>query len=685
MVSPIMTVGGKPLTIAGKLALLFASAAAAAPTQPAGPMPESGLSGWWDSSSLAPSTGITTLADKSSAGVTANTGGVAASLVPHVAGLLPGLYVEGVPYAAPYNYGYVHPIVSDYAINAANVKVGAGGAFTVFLAWSRANLRQPGAVTSNAAVTLLSIGGTPVLGMTANGDGTDVLKLFPSGAAVAGGVLELRHTHSARVVFSGSTVDVWLDGTKVISGAANSLSLGATASMSLLNAAGCIFHEAAAWGHTLSSSEHAALTAYAVRWPLGPRRALFGVVMGQSNASKMIDLSSNHIVAKRVAYLTGSLSANLFARSGSNGNITAGATIWSGSVLYTTNEPGTFLDSTTGAGNVSAWPLGGQGLQFKAAIDSLTADQRANLHYVAFFWSESMGAGLSYANKATCLAAHKRAFALIRSTIGKSAAELPVLLIDPLPSGNDAGQQTLREVFADLVADVSQNCAFMLAQAGDAVGENDPWDAATGLESGPGNGSHRDANGEVRYARRFAIPVARAALAASIAAGKSDPVMAVDPSIPQTGGPKIATAQYEGGTSVLVTVLHDGGTDLAVPLRAALGVGWELMDGVSDSVAGTPGAPGTRIKATACTRVSATQLRLTLASVPAHPAKAKLYYNYGSSLDASVYAVIGEGNAVTDNFASITLPAGWRIGADLGVNDQPNNPLQATTYGIPLS
>jgi hypothetical protein len=91
------------------------------------------------------------------------------------------------------------------------------------------------------------------------------------------------------------------------------------------------------------------------------------------------------------------------------------------------------------------------------------------------------------------------------------------------------------------------------------------------------------------------------------------------------------------------------------------------------------------IPATSCAKVDTEHVRVVWASAPAHPAKALGFYVYGSGLDASNYAIIGRNNAVTDNFGSVPLAAGWRIGTDLGAAEQVNNPLQATTYGIPLS
>ena len=97
------------------------------------------------------------------------------------------------------------------------------------------------------------------------------------------------------------------------------------------------------------------------------------------------------------------------------------------------------------------------------------------------------------------------------------------------------------------------------------------------------------------------------------------------------------------------------------------------MDGGSNA------APGTIRTATACARVDATHLLVTLGSALTSPsANCSLFYPYGSTR-------IYRGNAVTDNAATITRPADWDIGADLGSSWDMNMAIQATTTPIMLS
>ena len=157
-------------------------------------------------------------------------------------------------------------------------------------------------------------------------------------------------------------------------------------------------------------------------------------------------------------------------------------------------------------------------------------------------------------------------------------------------------------------------------------------------------------------------------------------------------GPSVASAQLNG-TTLTITIQHDGGTDLVVPLLASQGVGWALMDG------GTIAAPGNIILATACTRVSATALNVTLANAPTNShTSCRLFYPWGGSYSSvQPHTEIGRGCAVTDNYASVAKPAGFDINIALGSGWAPNMPIcppmtltgtgsdAVAEYGIALS
>jgi hypothetical protein len=163
-------------------------------------------------------------------------------------------------------------------------------------------------------------------------------------------------------------------------------------------------------------------------------------------------------------------------------------------------------------------------------------------------------------------------------------------------------------------------------------------------------------------------PAARGVLASS----GGDTITAIPSGVPSVG-PHITHAYRQSNTVIIVTVAHNAGTDLVVPLQAANGVGWAVMDGGSNAL------PGTIRTATACARVDATHLQITLGSaLTSASAGCSLFYPYGNTW-------IYRGNAVTDNSATVARPAGWDIGADLGSSWDFNLPLQATTTPIILS
>jgi len=151
-----------------------------------------------------------------------------------------------------------------------------------------------------------------------------------------------------------------------------------------------------------------------------------------------------------------------------------------------------------------------------------------------------------------------------------------------------------------------------------------------------------------------------------------DSITAIPSGVPSVG-PTITHAYRQSNTVIIVTVAHDAGTDLIVPLQAANGVGWAVMDG------GNEASPGTVRTATACARVDATHLQVTLGSaLTSASSGCLLFYPYGNTW-------IYRGNAVTDNSASVERRAGWNIGADLGSGWDWNLPLQATDTPIQLS
>jgi hypothetical protein len=174
-----------------------------------------------------------------------------------------------------------------------------------------------------------------------------------------------------------------------------------------------------------------------------------------------------------------------------------------------------------------------------------------------------------------------------------------------------------------------------------------------------GDPDHRDIPDNQRFGQLAAPLVARVVLANS----GGDTITEIPAGIPTMGGPVVTKVYRQSNTILVVTVQHDCGTDLIVSAntQAPLGSGWAVMDG------GTVASPGTIVKATACVRLNNTQLQITLAQALVNPsANCRLFYPYGTYM-------MGRGNAVYDNLSTLTPPAGWNIGADLGIPLTTNN------------
>ena len=669
-----LTTAGKLLLTASGKAVLFATAGVAVPPPPAPPLPAvsllstvAGMSAWWDAGTttdVLAGAGYVSLRDKTGNGLALGaTGGVGSSYGPRLVGTLGGI---GYPRGAP-NYSVQLPTSDPAGGWAASVPVAANGDLTVFLAWSRPNLLQVTGPT-NTPAPLLAINGTTVLDMTATPAGTgDTLRLFPNGTVRTGGSLTIRHTHSARVVFASGLVDVWLDGAKVIAGAASGITLSGTAAVALLPGAGCWLHEAGTWPRALSAADQAQLTLCAGRWPGSDRRAANGFLIGQSNAGYFISSAVAFApLSQGICYWTGHLSSSIIGNGA--------GTLFSGQGVYgagTIVNDALFLQNA-GDNNPATWAYGANGRTFAATVAATSAADMVDLTYIAWMWSESDSLNFTYADKTVYEAAIRRAFQLIRATCGRTAAQLPVLMIDAMPFQPGPGCQMHREVSANIAADAAMNVSYMLDLSTDAIGLPDTVDTATGLEAGPGDGAHSDNPTFQGWAQRMALPIAAAVLLAE-AARTSDLSTALPSGIVPRNGPRVVSAHYEGSTSVLVTLTHNNGTDLRLPLRAALGIGWSVMDG------GTETTPGAIVLATAAVRVDATHIRLTLASALTNAGTAHLYYGRGNNIDpVTKYRIIGRGNAVTDNYSATAL-------AGLGVPVQPDMPLGSTKYGMLLT
>ncbi len=607
--------------------------------------------------------------------------------VPRVNGYLGA---AGAPDTGIVNYG--PSLDPDWGLTHPGFELGSDVAWTRYLVWTRPNWRQGTYYVNNDPIPLIQTtagAGTTVL-QADSGEGSN-LTLFPSSASevVLSNTLARRHSHAIILRNTpGEGVDVWLDGAQVAAGVVNPTTASANAQVLFLHdgtvqgSAQCWFHEAANWERALNAAEIATLIAAQERWTLGARKGVNLLVMGQSNAAWFINAGGPLALAQGAAWYLGAAAYGFTAAISGSYLAPNRYSVISGHPISNSSPPlfppgvanGTFLTNPGDGSDPLTWS---GGPDFFALSDYLTGSQavvssvdESDIAFLVWPWSEQ-DSTMPYANKALYEGTVLRLLSLTRSLLGRSAASLPLLAWNAIPYETDDGVQMVRESMADMAAEAANNVIVFAAQTADSNPLNSSYNATNGLFTG-GDPEHRDEPDLLRYGRIGAHAAGRAAAANGLA----DSIPAVElplTGLPIKGGPQIAHVHRMSDTEMILTITHDAGNDLIVPLQAANGAGFAVMDG------GSVASPGPIIPAIAATRVDANHISVTL-SAPMKNASPEIlfFYPYGSKQ-------IGRGDAVTDNFNSIAPPTNWNIGNDLGAAWSFNFPLQATTYPITLS
>lgn len=670
-----------------------------------GPFPSaiSGLSGWWDGGLLgglrdvnglqlnANNSVVGAIVDKSGGNVSLTPYHIAADTTPASTLVVPRVngFLGAVGAPDPAIVMFAPNLDADWGLSHPGFELGASVAWTRYLVWTRPNWRQGTYYVDASPIPLIHCTVTNSTVLQADSAPGSNLTLFPgtASAAVLSNVLARRHSHALILRNTpGQGVDAWLDGAQVAAGIANPLPASAVGEVLLLHdgtiqgSAQCWFHEMANWERALTATEIGTLIGCQGRWVLGTRRGVSLLVMGQSNAAWFINAGGPLALAQGMAWYLGAAAYSV-TEVMAGGYISPNRySVISGHPISNSSPPlfppgisdGTFLTNPGDGSDPSGWAGGPDFAALTAYLTGsaalVTPVDELDIAFLIWPWSEQ-DSTMPYANKTLYKGTVLRLLSLTRALLGRTAATLPLLAWNAIPYETNDGVQMVRESIYDLASNSANNILMFAAQTSDSNPLNSAYDPSTGTWSG-GDPQHRDQPDLLRYGRIGAHAAGRAAFTMGLADTIAVTTLPAN-GLPLSGGPQISHAYRASNTNVILTILHDAGNDLLLPLQAANGAGFVVMDG------GGVAAPGNIITAISATRLDTTHVSLTLSSAITS-ASPLLFYPYGSTQ-------IGRGNAITDNAGVLTPPTDWNIGGDLGSAWSINFPLQATTYPIALS
>lgn len=622
---------------------------------------------------------------------------------PRYNGLLSGLLDEGIAGTSWGSYQtqpMLYPFLANNSImSVPNVAVGSGQAWSLSLVFSNSGRAQADGgqfAFSTWTRPILAAGGVVIASLTNNGSSApNTMTLFPGRAHVAlsttvpsrfTSVLTLRNT-------PGAGVDVWINGTQVATGIANPFTTTLNTALFVgsdgANSGKFIFHTLAVYAKTLTAGDIANLLTNPLSaislWQspvmasqLGARKGGMVLATGQSN---MNYLAGGGVLGVLGVPGNGLTNAAWLMRAQLGMlcctpvyDFPSGNTDFSGTNFY---GSGAAIFSST-SGPSSSWPLGAAGTSTVSALQWVMAQpDLADLQPLLLFaWSENNSQVYGTPIATTHAAALRQYINLVRTTMfpalsGAALVAAVPMFVCPIWAysiygGTPNGLGIGLSLGIQTALAANDNIWPACPQMQDVIPLGATWNGDGSFSNGTGagaGGAHMD---PAICDAFLGVRIGHIAGIQAVLAGYSQ-FGAVPVGIPRAGGPK-AISVSRAGRVLTVILVHDGGTDVALAFAALSGAGWTFLDGVTADLPGSGSLVGV-IQAIAAVRVNATTIQVTLASTPSGAAgSGLLYYSYGMDMlggyfTGGAYAT----NAVTDNFASLTKPAGWDVGAALGM------------------